>query len=266
MEKEGTCRATPPHVSWKGTNLLSSLILHSPSVTVQMWRLVNILSVSMLIVNRVEKTVERGVRSWFCGALAGWGIWLVALLDALCHVLSGDAKAQAVLGRTSSPPPYTLWAIRANIKGWRLCQKVKKKGRKKRHEQGAKLGKGSFFLGLVAFLRLCLHSAAPILSPALASPLLALSIHYLFTGKWVGGHYPLFRISHMWQMYTQKVKRINIYRKTQNLYSQRHSVISNIYADIAPAVSCGVAEWNAWPLCWHINTQLTGVSLCDCRQ
>lgn len=71
----------------------------------------------MLIVNSTEKTVERVVGSCFCKALAGWGIWLVALLDALCHVFSGDAKTEAVWERTSSSPPYTLRDIRANIQG-----------------------------------------------------------------------------------------------------------------------------------------------------
>lgn len=64
--------------------------------------------------------MERIGESWFGGLWQAGGFGsgrLVALHDAPCHVFSGEAKAEAGWGSTSSPPPYTLQAIRANTRG-----------------------------------------------------------------------------------------------------------------------------------------------------
>lgn len=142
MGKEGTCRATPPHVSWQGTNLLSSLILYfSPPLTVQLWRLVNVLSVSPLIVNSLEQTVERVEGSWFGGLWQAGGFGsgrLVALLDAPCHVFSGEAKAEAGWGEYKLASSLHTAGHQGQHTGVKTMSKGKKK--EKRQELVAKLG------------------------------------------------------------------------------------------------------------------------------
>lgn len=117
--------------------------------------------------------MKKGVaRSWFGGALAAWGIWLrkagAALLDALCHVFSGEAES--VRRRTSSPPPCTLQAIRADTQGWRPCQKARRKKKRKGKTEtraGLQIGRGFFLFWArltVAFPCFCLRCGEPLLS------------------------------------------------------------------------------------------------------
>lgn len=196
MEKGGTCRATPLHVSRQGTNLLSSLILYYttiPLFTIQVWRLVNIWSVSLLIVNSLVETVKKGVaRSWFGGALAAWGIWLrkagAALLDALCHVFSGEAES--VWRRTSSPPPCTFQAIRADTQGWRPCQRAWRKKRKRKTETraGLQIGRGFFLFWArltVAFPCFCLRCGEPLLSHSPHLTWLSLFFNPSLLNQWI---------------------------------------------------------------------------------
>lgn len=137
--------------------------------------------------------MKKGVaRSWFGGALAAWGISLrkagAALLDALCHVFSGEAES--VWRRTSSPPPCTLQAIRADTQGWRPCQKAWRKKRKRKTETraGLQIGRGFFLFWArltVAFPCFCLRCGEPLLSHSPHLTWLSLFFNPSLLNRWI---------------------------------------------------------------------------------
>lgn len=83
--------------------------------------------------------------------MAVMGVWLTpALLDARCHVLSGEAKTEAGWGRTRSPPPrHTAdhWGQHTEV---RAMSKGKRRGINKNRSRSPNWGMVLSFLDFLS--------------------------------------------------------------------------------------------------------------------
>lgn len=169
MEKQGTCRATPLHVSRQGTNLLSRLIPHLTPTPTHLYN--SAVKISKYCACLPASCTHFGEVASMSGGPWKLGEWewesLAALLSTLCHVLSGEAEAG--WGRTSSPPSCTL----QGLQGWHTGLKATSKGKRNTRETraGLQIGEGLPLFCLPITFPCCCHPVTwAVLSQSVLNP------------------------------------------------------------------------------------------------
>ena len=206
MEKEGTCRAPSPHVSWQGANLVSSLILQPPNPQ---------LYSSAMSISKYFVCLSAGCKLYGADSVKGsWELFwqalagrrkLAALFHTLCHALSGEAKAEAGFGENMLASSLCTAGHQGQRAEGKKKNKKKKDGKKDR--SGLPNWRRLPSLLDLSHGRLSLPFLSLFSSPPVTCPVSWLSAFTLFSrmNEWTPAkrsHRPLSANTYMLEMYT----------------------------------------------------------------